>query len=273
MVESGGVQERIQKALARAGLGSRREIERWIAAGEVRVNGRVASLGDQVVPEDRVTVRGRAVAVHARSRPQVIAYHKPEGEITTRNDPEGRPTVFAGLPRIHHGRWIAIGRLDINTSGLLLFTNDGSLANALMHPSGGIEREYAVRVLGRVGPAAVERLKTGVALEDGMARLESVTEAGGEGANHWYHVVLREGRNREVRRLWESQGIQVSRLIRIRFGPIALPPRLRRGQSRPLEASELQGLYGAAGLSVPRPAAGHRRAAPRRQAPRRPRRK
>lgn len=273
MAQSGEIQERLHKALARAGLGSRREIERWIAAGEVRVNGRVASLGDRVTPDDRVTVRGRPVAVRASARPQLIAYHKPEGEITTRHDPQGRPTVFSRLPRIRHGRWITIGRLDINTSGLLLFTNDGTLANALMHPAGGIEREYAVRVLGKVAPESLERLRTGVALEDGMARFAALTEAGGEGANHWYHVVLTEGRNREVRRLWESQGIRVSRLIRIRFGPIVLPPRLRRGHAQPVEPPELQALYGAAGLSVPRPAAGRRPAPPQRHVRRRPYRK
>lgn len=255
MAPPGQIEERLQKVLARVGLGSRREIERWIEAGEVRVNGRVASLGVRVHLEDRVTVRGSPVDLRASPFGRVLAYYKPEGQITTRSDPEGRSTVFSSLPPVHRGRWIAIGRLDINTSGLLLFSNDGTLANALMHPSGEVARVYAVRVLGKVATGVIDRLKAGVRLEDGLARFDSVTEAGGEGANHWYHVVLREGRNREVRRLWESQGIKVSRLIRIRFGPIELDPRLHRGQWRALQENELQALYSAAGLNVPKPPA------------------
>lgn len=241
---------RLQKLLAELGLGSRRVIEGWIAAGRVRVNGRVAQLGDRVTPADRVRVDGQAVVRRAPrpALPQVIAYNKPEGQVVTRSDPRGRPTVFAHLPRPEAGRWIAVGRLDLNTSGLILFTTDGELANRLMHPSREIEREYAVRVLGSVPPEVLTRLTAGLPLEDGDARFDSVTEAGGRGANRWYHVVLREGRNREVRRLWEAAGCQVSRLIRIRFGNIPLGPRLFAGRWRALSDAELDGLMALAGM-------------------------
>jgi 23S rRNA pseudouridine2605 synthase len=241
---------RLQKALADAGLGSRREIEGWIAAGRVKVNGRVARLGDRVLPADRVQVDGRD-ARRRRSRAvatRVIAYNKPEGEIVTRRDPHGRTSVFDRLPGLEGGRWVAVGRLDINTSGLLLLTNDGELANRLMHPSREVEREYAVRVLGDVSAEALHRLTHGVELEDGPARFEEVVESGGAGANRWFHVVLREGRKREVRRLWEAVGLRVSRLKRVRFGDVILGPRIPKGRWRVLDAAEIDGLRDLAGM-------------------------
>lgn len=241
--------ERIQKALAAAGLGSRREIEGWIRAGEVNVDGHTAQLGERITPQSRVRVRGRSVRL-ARKLPQqteLLLYHKPEGELTTRRDPQHRPTVFDRLPKpAGGGRWVNIGRLDFNTSGLLLFTTDGELAHALAHPSRQIEREYAVRVLGQVSDDMLQRLLDGVDIGDGMARFTRIEPAGGTGSNRWYHVTLREGRNREVRRLWESLGVQVSRLIRIRFGPLALPPALRQGQFRAAERAEIEQLRRAA---------------------------
>lgn len=241
---------RLQKALADAGLASRRTIEGWITEGRVRINGEPARLGDRVTSSDRIRIDGRDVKLKPRREalPQVIAYHKPEGEIVTRRDPEERPTVFRRLPRPRQGRWIAVGRLDINTSGLMLFTTDGQLANRLMHPSREVEREYAVRILGEVPPGALTRLKTGIELEDGLAKLDVVSERGGGGANRWYHVVLREGRHREVRRIWEAVGCQVSRLIRVRYGNVELGRRLYAGNWRPLTEEELIGLIRLAGL-------------------------
>ncbi|UJF21154.1 23S rRNA pseudouridine(2605) synthase RluB [Shewanella sp. OMA3-2] len=223
--------EKLQKVLARAGHGSRREMEAWIAAGRVSIDGEIANLGDRVEASAKIRIDGRAIALKSVDEVicRVLAYHKPEGEICSRKDPEGRPTVFERLPNMRDSRWVAVGRLDINTSGLLLFTSDGELANRLMHPSNEVEREYAVRTFGEVPEAAVQRLRTGVTLEDGPAMFDSVKPAGGEGINQWWHVTLREGRNREVRRLWESQEIQVSRLIRIRYGMIELPKSLPRG--------------------------------------------
>jgi 23S rRNA pseudouridine2605 synthase len=243
--------ERLQKVLAEQGLGSRREMEQLIAAGRARVNGQVAKLGDRVGRADRIRVDG--VEIRRRYRregeeAQILAYHKPEGELVTRRDPEGRPTVFRHLPRPRNGRWIAVGRLDINTSGLILFTTDGELANRLMHPSRGLEREYAVRILGEIPPGSIQRLLEGVALEDGPARFESVRESGGTGANRWYHVVLKEGRNREVRRMWEAAGCQVSRLIRVRYGNVELGRRLFPGVARPLDEDERAGLLSLSGL-------------------------
>ncbi|AGA90830.1 pseudouridine synthase family protein [Thioflavicoccus mobilis 8321] len=249
----------MQKYLAELGLGSRRSIDGWIAEGRVRVNGRPAKLGERVTRADRIRVDGQEVAPRrqqikaAAAGPQVIAYNKPEGEVVTRHDPEDRPTVFRRLPRPRYGRWIAVGRLDLNTSGLILFTNDGELANRLMHPSREIEREYAVRILGPVAPQALAQLTDGVTLEDGPARFETIAEAGGQGANRWYHVVLREGRNREVRRLWEAVGCQVSRLIRVRYGSVSLGARLFSGNWRPLSDAELDDLLALAGMAPVRP--------------------
>jgi len=247
--------ERIQKVLARAGYGSRREIERWIERGEIKVNGKLASLGDQISLDDRVLIRGKPVSIKQseRSRPRIIAYHKPVGEVVSRNDPEGRVTVFEHLPRIQSGRWIAIGRLDLNTSGLLLFTNDGELANRLMHPSHEVERTYAVRVKGEVTADILRRLETGVELDDGPAAFERIEDSGGSGLNHWYHVTLKEGRNREVRRLWESQGLMVSRLMRIAYGSIKLSRTLKEGRWMELPPFEIGRLYQSVGLSYKPP--------------------
>lgn len=246
-----GPREKLQKMLARAGLGSRREIETWIEAGRVEVNGEIAKLGDRAGPADQIRVDGRLLPAIALETPRtrVLAYHKPEGEVTTRSDPEGRPTVFERLPRLRGSRWVSIGRLDINTQGLLLLTNDGELANRLMHPSREIEREYAVRVLGEVDDAVLARLRQGVELEDGKARFDDIVEAGGSGANRWYHVVIKEGRHREVRRLWESQGVTVSRLMRVRYGAVALPPGLRAGDWRELDEQVVNTLRISVGLS------------------------
>ena len=242
--------EKLQKVLARAGFGSRRELEEWISAGRVQVNGRPAKLGDRVGASDKVLVDGKKVASqdNATTAHPVLLYNKPLGEICSRNDPEGRPTVYDHLPPLQHARWVSVGRLDINTTGLLLFTTDGELANRLMHPSAGIEREYAVRVMGEVTPEILETMQRGVMLEDGMASFSAIQYAGGEGANHWYHVVLMEGRNREVRRLWESQGLKVSRLKRVRYGKLVIPSYVKAGKFVELPAPETKGLYQLAGL-------------------------
>ena len=231
--------ERVQKRLARAGLASRRAAEEWIRAGRVRVDGTTVGLGARVLPGQRLRVDGRLVEGGRQRRiARVLRYHKRTGELCTRAE-ENYPTVFASLPALRHGRWVAIGRLDLNTSGLLLFTDDGDLAHRLMHPSHGFEREYAVRVHGEVGPEQLRRLCDGVMLDGRTARFEALREAGGEGTNHWYHVVLREGRQREVRRLWESQGVEVSRLTRVRFGPVNLPRWLRPGRWEDLRGDTL----------------------------------
>ena len=250
---SGLADEKLQKVLARAGLGSRRTLERWINARRITVNGKVARLGDRVSERDCILVDGSVVPRDRcfPSRAQLIRYHKPQGQVCTRSDERGRETVFESLPRPVCGRWISIGRLDINSTGLLLVTTDGELANRLMHPSAEVEREYAVRVLGEVNAQILERMQSGVELDDGPARFTRLLDAGGRGANHWYHVVLREGRKREVRRLWESQGCQVSRLIRIRFGPVILPSQLRPGAWELLPYKEAKALYRQVGLSVP----------------------
>lgn len=242
--------ERLQKVLARVGVGSRRDIESWIVEGRVTVNGEPAALGQKVTDEDRITVDGRVIEISAALAPErrVIVYNKPEGEVTTRRDPEGRPTVFDRLPRLKGQRWISIGRLDINTSGLLMFTTDGELANRLMHPSQQIDREYAVRVFGEVDDDMLQRLREGVLLEDGMASFSDISDAGGSGLNHWFHVTILEGRNREVRRLWESQGVRVSRLKRVRYGPILLPSRIKLGRWEELDQKALDMLSRAAGL-------------------------
>ncbi|MFU2053781.1 23S rRNA pseudouridine(2605) synthase RluB [Gallibacterium anatis] len=227
------VGEKLQKVLARAGVGSRREVETIIAAGRVSVNGKIASLGDRVeVKNDtKIRVDGELVSLIAARKDicRVLMYYKPEGELCTRHDPEGRATVFERLPHISNARWVSVGRLDINTSGLLLFTTDGELANRLMHPSKEVEREYSVRVFGHVTEQMLAKLRKGVQLEDGPASFKKISAQGGQGMNQWFSVTLTEGRNREVRRLWESQGIQVSRLIRTRYGNIDLMKGLPRG--------------------------------------------
>lgn len=236
--------EKIQKVLANAGLGSRRQIEGWIEQGRITINGKVAKLGERMTYHDKVLVDDREIKL-MRSKNQktrVLIYHKPEGEMCTRNDPEGRPTIFESLPIIRNSRWICVGRLDLNTSGLLLITNDGELAHKLMHPSSEIEREYAVRIRGDVDALALEKLNKGVQLEDGMARFDVIKDAGGTGSNHWYHVTVREGRNRLVRRLWESLGFTVSRLIRIRFGNVYLPSGLKSGRHIELNEEEITDL-------------------------------
>lgn len=245
--------ERLHKLLAQAGLGSRREIEGWIKEGRVKINGRTAVIGQTASVEDRINVNGRPVNL-AKSQHQptrVLLYKKKVGEVVTRHDPEGRPTIYKRLPRISAGRWIAIGRLDINTSGLLLLTNDGELAKRLMHPSYEIEREYAVRVHGAVTDEILHCLIEGVQLDDGRARFEAIKPAGGKEGdrrNQWFHVILREGRNREVRRLWESQGLEVSRLMRVRYGPIALLGGIKAGTAVELEKPAVKALKTAVGL-------------------------
>ena len=233
---------RINKALAQAGLGSRRKVETWIAAGRIQVNGKPAVLGQQIEPGDSVTFDDDVVTLEDAAERQVIVYNKPVGELCTREDPEGRPTVFERLPPLASGRWISVGRLDANTGGLLLFTTDGALAQRLMHPSSEVEREYAVRVLGKVTDEALVKLTTGVELDDGMARFLRVVPGGGEGANRWYTVVLAEGRQREVRRLWEALGYRVSRLLRVRFGNVSLPREMRPGEILELREEQIGSL-------------------------------
>jgi 23S rRNA pseudouridine2605 synthase len=241
--------EKLQKVLARAGVGSRREMERWIEQGRVKVNDNVATLGERVSEKDLIKVDNKIInQKRTQVQQRVIVYHKPVGEVCTRDDPEGRKTIFSNLPKVKNGRWISVGRLDLNTSGLLLLTTDGELANKLMHPSSEIEREYAVRVLGEVSPEILQQLKTNVPLDDGDAHFTEITEAGGEGANHWYNVTLKEGRNREVRRLWEYFGFAVSRLMRIRYGNIKLERRVRPTKSEDLTEDEMIALYESVGL-------------------------
>ncbi len=242
--------ERIQKLLARAGIGSRREIEGWMDSGRLTVNGDPAAPGQKATVDDRFELGGKRldVAGAAVTVRRVLIYNKPEGELSTRKDPEGRPTVFDRLPRLRDTRWISIGRLDINTTGLVLFTTDGELANRLMHPSSQIDREYAVRVFGEVDDAMIARLMAGVLLEDGMAKFSDLSPAGGSGINRWFHVTLLEGRNREVRRLWESQGVRVSRLKRVRYGPIFLPSRLTLGKWEELDQKAVDTLSSTVGL-------------------------
>lgn len=241
--------EKLQKVLARAGLGSRREMERMIEAGHVQVNGRPARLGDRVTAADKIFYRGQRVLVSQQPlRRRVILYNKPEGEICSRSDPEGRRTVFESLPSLKGERWVSVGRLDFNTSGLLLFTNDGELANKLMHPSSVIDREYLVRIQGTVDDEMKRQLLEGVLLEDGVARFTDIVEGAGEGQNRWFYCVVMEGRNREVRRLWESQGVRVSRLKRVRYGNIFIPSHVRMGQWLELNDKEIRDLCLTAGL-------------------------
>jgi 23S rRNA pseudouridine2605 synthase len=231
--------ERLQKVLAAAGLGSRRSIEEWIRAGRITINGVTAELGARVSVDDRILLDGRLIDLApavADAVPVVLGYHKPLGEVTTRSDPQGRPTVFDHLPAPPAGRWIVVGRLDVNTSGLLLFTTDGELAHRLMHPSSQIEREYLVRVRGLPTRETIEELRRGVLLEDGWAKFDRIEPGNVSEGHAWYRVVLHEGRNREVRRLWRAVGYEVSRLSRLRYGPVSLPEDLRPGEARLLPA-------------------------------------
>ena len=244
--------QKLQKILAQAGLGSRRDMEELIKAGRVTVNGQVAELGARISDEDMVRVDRKNVRVRAAGKmPRIMLYHKPEGEIVSRDDPEGRASVFDRLPQMRTSKWIAIGRLDFNTSGLLIFTTSGELANHLMHPRFEVEREYAVRTLGTLTPEQLEQLTAGVELEDGTANFDTISDQGGEGINHWYRVVLREGRNREVRRMFEAVGLTVSRLMRVRFGAINLPPRLKRGQTMELDPLQVRQILKWAGIEAP----------------------
>ena len=245
--------EKLQKVLARAGMGSRREMEKAIAQGRVTVNGQQAKLGDRVDNDDRIALDHRFIRQNdSQKHPlRVLLYNKPEGEICSRSDPEGRRTVFERLPKLKGERWISVGRLDFNTSGLLLFTNDGELANRLMHPSSVIDREYLVRIQGQVDDDMKDRLRDGVLLDDGTARFTDIVDGAGEGRNRWFYCVVMEGRNREVRRLWESQGVKVSRLKRVRFGNVFIPSHVRVGQWLELNEKEIRDLCATAGIAVP----------------------
>lgn len=252
-----GKRERLQKVMAQSGHGSRRNIEILIAQGHVTVNGHVAKLGDQVGPGDRVKLDGKLISLRFGAQlPRVLLYHKPEGEICTRDDPEGRPTVFSKLPKVNNARWVSIGRLDFNTSGLLVFTTNGELANRLMHPRYEVEREYAVRLMGTLTPEQVQLLtQEGVEIEGEKCRFDRLVDKGGEGSNHWYHVVLKEGKNREVRRLFEAVGLMVSRLMRVRYGPVELPSFLKRGMVRDMVEADVLKLMEFAGMNEAAPAA------------------
>lgn len=243
--------EKLQKVLANLGLGSRRGLEKWISDGRVEVNGKIAKLGDRVTLEDHIFVDGKPITKKPQKH-RYLLYNKPTEEICSRDDPEGRKTVFAKLPKLKNQRWVAVGRLDYMTMGLMLFTTDGGLANKLMHPSTEIDREYACRVLGNVTDQQLQNMKEGVLLEDGIAKFTDIQKGRDEeGANQWYYVVVMEGRNREVRRLWESQGITVSRLKRVRYGSFFIPSAVKAGQFRDLKPKDVKILYEMAGL--PRP--------------------
>ena len=252
--EMPGKPERLHKLLAQSGVGSRREMEELIAAGRVNVNGETAQTGQSATPGDRIKVNGKLVHLKFSNRlPRVIIYHKPEGEIVSRDDPDHRPNVFTALPKMSGGRWVAVGRLDFNTSGLLLFTTSGDLANRLMHPRYNLVREYAVRVLGEITLEARQRLLDGIELEDGMAQFATFQDVGGDGANHWYRVSLFEGKNREVRRMFEAVGVVVSRLMRVRYGPFILPPNLKRGKVLEIGEGDVQKLLADFDMDDPSP--------------------
>ena len=250
--------ERLHKLLAAAGLGSRREIEDWIRAGRIWVNGEPAVIGQSIELRDRVMIDKKPFRFKLESKtgkprlPRVLLYNKPEGEIVSRDDPQGRPSVFLQLPRLRGAKWIAVGRLDINSGGLLLFTTSGDLANRLMHPSYEIEREYAVRVMGVLSREQMQTLVQGVELEEGAAKFDFIEDRGGEGSNHWYHVVLKEGHKREVRRIFQAVGLMVSRLIRVRYGNVLLPPRVKRGQTLDLEPQQVEALLMSVGMIEPK---------------------
>lgn len=245
--------EKLQKVLANTGLGSRRQLEQWIAAGRVSVNDVTATLGDRVTGNERIKVDGKPISLKTE-RHRTILYNKPAGQICSRNDPDGRPSVFDKLPKLKKQRWICVGRLDFNTSGLLLFTTDGELANRLMHPSFQVEREYVVRVVGEVTNEKLQNMRDGVALEDGTARFTDIQRSKEEhdSLNQWYYVVLMEGRNREVRRLWESQGLKVSRLKRVRYGNLFIPSAVTVGRFVDLKSQDAKDLYRMVGLKTPR---------------------
>lgn len=244
--------QRIQKLLSHHGIGSRRQIDSLLQEGRISVNGKVAKPGDQITGSEKVSIDGKPVRLTRHIiKPKLLMYHKPVGEVCTRDDPERRKTVFGQLPGLQNGRWISIGRLDINTSGLLLFTNDGQLANAFMHPSFELQREYAVRVRGQVTPEKIKVLNEGIELEDGLAHFDQIVDAGGQGTNHWYHVILHEGRNREVRRLWEAVDVEVSRLMRVRYHRFHLPKWLRPGKAHFFDEKDILPLYQELGLEYP----------------------
>jgi len=244
--------ERIQKLLANQGIGSRRQIDNLLSEGRIQVNGKKAKPGDQIDGHEKVSIDGKLLRLQRHViKPKLLMYHKPVGRVSTRSDPEGRPTVFSQLPKLQQGRWIGIGRLDINTSGLLLFTTHGELANRLMHPSFELEREYAVRVRGQVTPEKIKQLTEGIQLEDGQAHFNQVIDGGGQGSNHWYHVILREGRNREVRRLWEAVDTEVSRLVRVRYHQFNLPKWLKPGKTRFFDDDVVKKLFVSLDLEYP----------------------
>ncbi len=244
--------DRIQKFLAHQGVASRRQVDQMLQDGRISVNGQTAKPGDQVNGQERIALDGKIIRIDKNDlKAKLLMYHKPVGEVCTRSDPEGRKDVYSSLPGLGRGRWVSIGRLDINTSGLILFTNQGELANRLMHPSFEVEREYAVRVHGNVNQDMINQLHKGVMLDDGIARFEQIVDGGGEGTNHWYHVILREGRNREVRRLWEAVGVEVSRLQRVRYDQFNLPKWLKPGKYRFFEEDVVKKLYQRLNLDNP----------------------